>query len=85
VISLALKRVREIFSFRLERSSSEIEQFRLRARSLSPQLTLERGYAVLTDQAGKRIKSVKPGDQILVRTNNQEITAAATEVRNLDD
>lgn len=78
------RRLSEILEFRLQRGESEIEQLKLRARSLSPQLTLERGYAVVTDSQGKPIVSGSPGDKIRIKTSTQEIAGTITEVRNSD-
>ena len=78
------RRLSEILEFRLQRGESEIEQLKLRARSLSPKLTLERGYAVVTDSQGKPIVSGSPGDKITIKTSTQEIAGTITEVRNSD-
>jgi exodeoxyribonuclease VII large subunit len=75
------KRIREIFDFRLQRSLAEVQQLKLRAGSLSPQLTLQRGYALITDAKGKQLKAAQSGDKIHIRTSKQEIAATVTEVR----
>lgn len=77
------RRVREIFDFRLQSGSLEVSQLKARARSLSPQLTLERGYAVLTDPAGNRVATLAAGQEFVVKTSNQEISAQATKVKEL--
>jgi exodeoxyribonuclease VII large subunit len=76
------QRLREILEFRLQRGETEIDQLRLRARSLSPKLTLERGYAVITDSKGKPVTKAKAGDGLTIKTSSQEIAATVSEVRN---
>jgi exodeoxyribonuclease VII large subunit len=80
-LSLLRRRVSEIFDFRLLQSSSEISQLHARARSLSPKLTLERGYAVIAGANGKTLSKVTKGQEIVIKTANQEISATATEVK----
>ncbi len=83
LIKLSNRRIREIFDFRLLQGTAEIKQLHARARSLSPTLTLERGYSVITDKDGKAIKSLKSGQLFLVKTQKQEISATANEVKDL--
>ena len=75
------RRVSEIFSFRLEQGSSQIEQLHARAKSLSPQLTLERGYSVITDSLGKPKLKLSKGDEFVIHSAKQEISATATAVK----
>jgi exodeoxyribonuclease VII large subunit len=81
VVTSAKRRIREIFDFRIQRSTAEIQALHAQARSLSPQLTLERGYSVVTDKSGRPAKSVKPSDILTIRTSNQEISASVTSVK----
>ena len=76
------QRLGEILDFRLQRGESEINQLRLRARALSPKLTLERGYAIVTDAQGKSVSQAKVGSEIRIKTSTQEIAAMVNEVRN---
>lgn len=76
------QRLGEILDFRIQRGESEINQLKLRARSLSPKLTLERGYAIVTDSKGQAISKVKVGSEITIKTSTQEIAAMVNEVRN---
>jgi exodeoxyribonuclease VII large subunit len=78
------RRLSEILEFRLQRGEAEIDQLKLRARSLSPKLTLERGYAVVTDSKGKPLVSGSTGDKVKIKTSTQEIAGTITEVRNSD-
>lgn len=84
LIAVKAQRLGEILDFRLQRGESEVDQLRLRARALSPKLTLERGYAVITDAKGKRVLSAKPGELLKIRTSQQDIEATVSEVRNID-
>ena len=83
VIATGARRIREIFDFRLQRGQGEIKQLHAQARSLSPQLTLERGYSVITDENGKPLGKITKSKKLLIRTSKQEITATADEVRDI--
>lgn len=76
------QRLSEILDFRVQRGESEINQLKLRARSLSPKLTLERGYAIVTDSKGQALTKAKVGSEISIKTSTQEIAAMVNEVRN---
>jgi exodeoxyribonuclease VII large subunit len=82
LVSAKAVRLQEILEFRLQRGETEIDQLRLRARSLSPKLTMERGYAVVTDSKGKPVAKAKAGDVLTIKTSVQEIAATVSEVRN---
>ena len=75
------RRLTEILKFRVDRAESENTQLAARVRSLSPQLTMERGYAVVTGVDGKQVTNVKKGQQMRIQTAKQEISATADEVR----
>ena len=75
------RRLMEILRFRIERAQSENTQLTARVRSLSPKLTMERGYAVVTGVDGKQALDIKRGQQIKIQTAKQEISATAEEVR----
>lgn len=75
------RRLTEILSFRIDRGQGENEQLKARVRSLSPKLTMERGYAVITGSDGKPAKKISKGQQIQIQTAKQEISATAEEVR----
>ncbi|MCF8528729.1 MAG: exodeoxyribonuclease VII large subunit [Aquiluna sp.] len=78
------KRIGEIFSFRIEQASSHVQQLHARAKSLSPLLTLERGYSVITDVNGKPVEQLTSGQSFQIRTSKQEISAKAESTRSLD-
>jgi exodeoxyribonuclease VII large subunit len=75
------RRLQEILGFRVDRARSENDQLKARVRSLSPQLTMERGYAVLTDEDGKPTTTIKKGQSFVIQSARQEISATADEVR----
>jgi exodeoxyribonuclease VII large subunit len=75
------KRLIEILSFRIDRGQGENEQLKARVRALSPKLTMERGYAVITGSDGKPATKISNGQQIQIQTAKQEISATAEEVR----
>jgi len=79
------KRIGEIFLFRLERSAAEITQLHARAKSLSPKLTLERGYSVITDAKGKPLAKAKKGVELRIITSTQEILATTNSVKESND
>jgi exodeoxyribonuclease VII large subunit len=84
ILSRATRRLGEILGYRLERSTTEVEQLHARARSLSPQLTLERGYVVVTSVDGKVMSKVKKGEQFSLISSSQEISATTDDVRDRD-
>ncbi|NCX64652.1 MAG: exodeoxyribonuclease VII large subunit, partial [Actinobacteria bacterium] len=75
------RRLQEILGFRVDRERSENDQLKARVRSLSPQLTMERGYAVITDEDGKPTTTIKKGQSFRIQSAKQEISATADEVR----
>ncbi len=75
------RRLQEILGFRVDRARSENDQLKARVRSLSPQLTMERGYAVITDEDGKPTTTIKKGQSFRIQSAKQEISATADEVR----
>lgn len=83
VIALGTRRIREILDFRLQRGDAEVKQLHAQARSLSPQLTLDRGYSVVTDESGKPISKITKAKKLVIRTSKQEISATADEVRDI--
>jgi exodeoxyribonuclease VII large subunit len=84
ILSHATRRLGEILGYRLERSTTEVEQLHARAHSLSPQLTLERGYVVMTSVDGKVMSKVKKGEQFSLISSSQEISATTDDVRDRD-
>lgn len=69
---------RERFGGLLERESTKIEHLLTQVRSLSPQKTLQRGYAVVRDSAGHVLtdaKTVKPNTKIRVTLAEGELAA----------
>ena len=84
LLSQLKKRIGEIFSFRIEQASSHVQQLHARAKSLSPLLTLERGYSVITDSKGKPVEQITSGQSFQIRTSKQEISAKAESTRSLN-
>jgi exodeoxyribonuclease VII large subunit len=78
------RRIREIFDYRLQVAQSEIRELRAKASALSPKLTLERGYSLLFDEAGKPARKLGKGAKFSIVTADQEISATATTVRERD-
>jgi exodeoxyribonuclease VII large subunit len=78
------RRIREIFDYRVQVALSEIRELRAKASALSPKLTLERGYSLLFDEAGKPVKKLAKGAKFSIVTADQEISATATTVRERD-
>lgn len=79
-----IRRLGEILDFRVQRASSEVSQLHATGRALSPQNTLDRGYAVLLSQAGKPFKSGKQGEKFQVISAAQEISATVDLVKERD-
>lgn len=81
-LSLLTRRLTEILDWRLTQASSELGQIVTSVRALSPKLTMERGYAVITNEAGEILKQLTEGDEFTVQLAKQEIKATAKSVRN---
>ncbi len=79
---LALRaRARRTLSHRLDRAADDTAHHRARARSLSPLATLQRGYAVVQDEAGHVLTSVTTvgdGMPFTVRLADGRVRATAT-------
>lgn len=79
------KRIGEILVFRLEQGTNDVAQLHARAKSLSPKLTLERGYSVITDATGKPLTKAKKGGELRIITSTQEILATTNSVKESHD
>ncbi len=76
-------RARRTLSHRLDRAADDVGHQRARARALSPLATLQRGYAVLQDEAGHVVTSVDgiaAGATVSVRVADGRIHATTTGV-----
>ena len=80
-LSQLKKRLGEILEWRLTKASGELGQLVSSVRALSPKLTLERGYAVITDEKGAILREVSSGQDFQVQLAKQEIMATAKSVR----
>ena len=79
-----VRRLTEILDFRIQQAESKISQLHATASALSPQKTLDRGYAVLLSASGKPVKKAKPGEQFQVISATQEISATVDLVKERD-
>jgi exodeoxyribonuclease VII large subunit len=75
------KRLTEIVDWRLTKAKSELGQLVSSVRALSPKLTMERGYAVVTDETGAILRDIKQGQDFKIQLSKQEIMATAKSVR----
>ncbi len=79
---LALReRARRSLNHSLDRAADNLDHHRARARALSPLATLERGYAVLQDEAGHVLTTVvglEPGREVRVRVSDGRVLATTT-------
>jgi len=76
-----LNRSRKSFKAILQEARTEIKEVRARVRSLSPQSTLDRGYAVIQKGNGDLVRSptdVKVGELVHLRLAKGEIGAQIT-------
>jgi exodeoxyribonuclease VII large subunit len=84
---LALRdRARRTTLHRLDRAGDDVAHQRARARALSPLATLQRGYAVLQDDAGRVLTSVagtSSGQPVTVRVADGRIAARVTGTESL--
>jgi exodeoxyribonuclease VII large subunit len=77
------QRARRTLRHALDRAADDIGHQRARARGLSPLATLQRGYAVLQDEAGHVVTSlegVAPGAAVSVRVADGRLHATATSI-----
>ena len=68
---------------RIERDRTAIEQMKLRVRALSPQETLNRGYAVVQDDSGAVVRGtdqVAVDDELTVRLAAGELSVRTLEL-----
>lgn len=75
-------RARRSLGHALDRAADNLDHQRARARALSPLATLQRGYAVLQDDAGHVVTSVDavaPGQPVSVRVADGRVLATTTE------
>ncbi len=75
------ERARRSLGHALDRATDNLDHQRARARSLSPLATLQRGYAVLQDDAGHVIASVagvEAGRAVSVRVTDGRVLATTT-------
>lgn len=82
VLALRHRASRAIGS-RLDREASAVEHTLARVRSLSPKATLDRGYAIVVDQAGHAVTSVTavvPGAEITAHLADGELAATVRAV-----
>jgi len=82
IIKQHRKRLGEILDWRISKAEAELGNLVSSVRALSPQLTLERGYALVTDQNGAIIRELKAGENFTLQLSKQEIEATANKVRN---
>lgn len=77
-------RARRAITQRLQRSGSALALQSTRLSSISPERTLERGYAIVMDDKGKLVQSaaqVNAGDRIRTRLGKGSLTSDVVEVR----
>lgn len=84
LLGFSTRRLSEILEHRFEQAVSQIDQLKLRAKSLSPQQTLERGYAVVTDKNGKPLVKPAKGEKMSIILAKQEISATIDAVKERD-
>ena len=79
-LTRALGELRDEIDSKLDKSLTDISSKRSLLRSLSPQSTLDRGYAVVRDGQGQVItdpKKVKPGTALKLRVAKGDLDATA--------
>jgi exodeoxyribonuclease VII large subunit len=75
------KRLAEILDWKLTKAGSELGQLVSSVRALSPKLTLERGYALVTNENGEILREVAKDQDFTVQLAKQEIMATAKSIR----
>lgn len=77
------ERAQRTTAHRIDRDRTAIEQMKLRVRALSPQETLNRGYAVVQDDSGAVVRGtdqVAVDDELTVRLAAGELSVRALEL-----
>jgi exodeoxyribonuclease VII large subunit len=77
-VDLQTNRMRSWLSNVIEREQLVIEHLRIQVKSLSPQSTLDRGYAITRDESGRVItdaSTLKSGQKIQTRFAKGEVTS----------
>ncbi len=82
IIKQSRKRLVEILDWRISKAEAELGSLVSSARALSPKLTLERGYALVTDKDGAIVRELSAGETFTLQLAKQEIEATANKVRN---
>ncbi len=75
-LQAAESRLKHAMQARLQRAAQVLDRSRLRLELLDPRLVLERGYALLTDQAGRPVSSVRqthPGQALQATLADGEV------------
>jgi exodeoxyribonuclease VII large subunit len=83
VVANLTHRMRSRVDSRLERSTDDLEHLRARLRALSPQSTLDRGYAIVTDTGTGAVlrDAAEAGEAIEVRLAAGSLRAAVVTTR----
>ena len=82
------ERMRRTLGHQLDRAADDVAHHRARARALSPLATLQRGYAVLQDDAGHVVTSaagVAAGAPMSVRVADGRIHVTTTRSEPIED
>jgi exodeoxyribonuclease VII large subunit len=77
------QRAHRALAHRLDRDQDALRHHLARLRALSPQATLRRGYAILTDSTGRDLTSVQPveiGTPFTARLSDGDLAATVTEI-----
>lgn len=84
----ATRRMRTTLTHAIERAETEVAHLRTHLRSLSPQATMDRGYAVVQTEAGAIVREpddAPEGASLLVRVAGGRFTAVSTGTDRQDD
>ena len=76
------RRAGQSLTHRIDRALTDVEHLRARVRALSPQATLDRGYAIVTAGEGAIVRAadeVAAGQTVQVRVARGDFTAVRTE------
>lgn len=80
-VGALVERARRCLAHRLDAAGADLSHTRARVTTLSPQATLDRGYAVVQRDDGavvRRPDEVEPGDQVRLRLAEGELFAEVT-------
>lgn len=87
-VDRALEKLQRLTVDKVKNSSHDLGLLAARLDAVSPLAVLERGYAVVNGESGKRLHSIRDvrwGEEITARLKDGQVLAVVQEIKELDD